>query len=75
MAISEKRRLFEILAVIITGLGKFLFMDILGFRLLYISCACIFWLKVPNINPNKLETKIAITNNNSGLNSNVWICP
>jgi len=42
--ISNPRRNFEILAVLITGLGKFLFMDILELRFPYIATACIFWL-------------------------------
>ncbi|MCP3929762.1 MAG: CPBP family intramembrane metalloprotease [Bacteroidetes bacterium] len=43
MIISTKRRTFEILAVILTGLGKFLFMDLLNQRLGYILTACFFW--------------------------------
>lgn len=39
---SDARRKFEIVAVIVTGLGKFLFMDILEFRFPYIATACIF---------------------------------
>ncbi len=57
MEISEKRRLFEILAVVLTGLGKFLFMDVLGFRFLYISSACIFWLSYVLLR-RKQEAKI-----------------
>lgn len=43
MIISEKRRLFEVLAVILTGLGKFLFMDLLELRFFYIFTAIFFW--------------------------------
>ncbi len=42
--ISDKTRWFEISAVILTGLGKFVFMDYLDWRLFYISAACLFWL-------------------------------
>lgn len=43
MVISEKRRVFEIIAVLLTGLGKFIFMDFLELRLLYIFAAVFFW--------------------------------
>ena len=42
--ISKARRNFEILAVLITGLGKFFFMDLLELRFPYIATACIFWI-------------------------------
>ena len=41
--ISNKTRTFEILAVISTALGKFIFMDYLNWRLLFISTAIILW--------------------------------
>ncbi len=44
IAISNQRRIFEIIAVLVTGLGKFLFMDLLEFRFPYIATACIFWM-------------------------------
>lgn len=44
ITISNARRTFEIVAVIVTGLGKFLFMDILELRFPYIATACIFWI-------------------------------
>lgn len=44
LAISNQRRTFEIIAVLATGLGKFLFMDLLEFRFPYIATACIFWI-------------------------------
>jgi len=42
--ISDKRRWLEILAVVLTGLGKFVFMDWLNWRFFYITSACIFWI-------------------------------
>ncbi len=44
MIISEQRRYIEIVAVILTGIGKFLFMDWLGIKFSYIIVACLFWL-------------------------------
>ncbi len=44
IVISNARRNFEIIAVLVTGLGKFIFMDILEFRFPYIATACIFWI-------------------------------
>ena len=41
---SDKNRYFEILAVVLTGLLKFIFMDWLNFRAFYISITCIFWI-------------------------------
>jgi hypothetical protein len=41
---KNKERRLEILAVVITGLLKFVFMDWLGFRLFYIVAACLFWV-------------------------------
>ncbi len=43
-SISNKRRIFEILAVIITGVGKFIFMDWLNVRLAFMTVACVFWI-------------------------------
>ncbi len=42
--ISNARRNFEIVAVLVTGLGRFLFVEFLDLRFLYISSACIFWI-------------------------------
>lgn len=42
--ISDKRRLFEIFAVVLTALGKFIFMDYLNWRLPYVTFAIISWL-------------------------------
>ncbi|MEM6265597.1 MAG: CPBP family glutamic-type intramembrane protease [Bacteroidota bacterium] len=42
--IPDQRRWLEITAVVITGLGKFLFMDWLDWRFAYIFSACLFWL-------------------------------
>ncbi len=41
--ISDQVRWIEILAVIVTGLGKFVFMDWLNWRLPYILVACLGW--------------------------------
>ncbi len=41
--ISERRKILEIIAVVITGLGTFIFMDILQWRLLYIVVAIVSW--------------------------------
>lgn len=41
---SDQTRLFEILAVIITGLGKFVFMDWLQLKIVFIVAACSFWI-------------------------------
>jgi len=41
--ISNKIRILEISAVILTALGKFLFMDYLNWRLPFIVTAIIFW--------------------------------
>lgn len=43
MKINSKRRTLEIIAVILTGVGKFIFMDILSLKLSYISVAILFW--------------------------------
>ncbi len=42
--ISDNRRIFEIGVVIATGIGKFIFMDLLELRLTYIIIACLFWM-------------------------------
>jgi len=44
MKITNQRRFLEILAVIITGLGKFIFMDVLNWRFAYIAAAILFWV-------------------------------
>lgn len=41
--ISDKRRLFEIFAVVLTALGKFIFMDYLNWRLPYVIFAVTSW--------------------------------
>lgn len=43
-AVSNKRRIVEIFAVVVTGLGKFIFMDWLDWRLPYISIAILGWI-------------------------------
>jgi len=42
--ISNKRRLLEILAVIITAAGKFIFMDYLNWRFLFVAVAIAAWI-------------------------------
>ena len=44
MQIKDKTRIFEILAVVLTGVGKFICMDWLNWRLLYILVIGIFWI-------------------------------
>ncbi len=44
MPIKDQQRFLEILAVVITGLGKFIFMDIFQWRFAYITTACLFWI-------------------------------
>ncbi|MEO1516019.1 MAG: CPBP family glutamic-type intramembrane protease [Bacteroidota bacterium] len=41
---SDRRRLLEIGLIALTGLGKFVFMDWLNWRLPYILTACLFWM-------------------------------
>ena len=41
--ISDRRRIFEIIAVALTGIGKFIFMDALNWRLPYIITAMVGW--------------------------------
>jgi membrane protease YdiL (CAAX protease family) len=42
-SISDKRRLLECIAVLFTAAGKFLFMDLLQWRLPFIICSIIGW--------------------------------
>ena len=42
--IQDKSRVKEISLVLVTGLGKFLFMDVLNWRLPFIVTACLFWI-------------------------------
>jgi membrane protease YdiL (CAAX protease family) len=44
MKAENKQRLFEIIAVLITGAGKFVFMDWLNWRAFYVVGACLFWI-------------------------------
>jgi len=41
--ITDRRRIFELAAVVITAGGKFLFMDILQWRLPFILCTLVAW--------------------------------
>ena len=43
MKTEDQRRIAEILLVILTGAGKFIFMDGLNWRFGYILIACLFW--------------------------------
>jgi len=44
LSISNKRRGLEISAVVVTAIGKFIFMDYLGWRLVFIATAIVSWL-------------------------------
>ena len=41
---TDKRRWLEIVAVVVTGLMKYVFMDWLELRVFYIGVACLFWM-------------------------------
>lgn len=41
--VSDKVRLLEILGVVLTGIGKFVFMDYLNWRLPYVAVAILAW--------------------------------
>lgn len=41
--ISNRQRMLEIIGVVLTGFGKFIFMDMLNWKLLFISVAIILW--------------------------------
>ena len=41
--ISNRARIFEISAVLLTVLGKFLFMDYLNWKLPFIAAVIVFW--------------------------------
>ncbi len=43
VVISDRQRKFEITGVVLTGLGKFAFMDVLEWRFLFISIAILVW--------------------------------
>ena len=42
-SISDRTRLFEMIAVVLTAIGKFIFMDYLNWRLLFVIVAIIGW--------------------------------
>lgn len=42
--ITDSRRVFEIIAVFLTGIGKFVFMDLLNQRLPFIISIIVFWV-------------------------------
>lgn len=41
---TDRTRIFEIFAVILTGIGKFVFMDWLQLKFVFIVGACLFWI-------------------------------
>jgi hypothetical protein len=41
---KDSSRLLEIILVIATGLGKFLFVDVLNLKFYYVISACMFWI-------------------------------
>lgn len=41
--ISKRRRVLEILVVVVTAIGKFVFMDFLNWRFPYVVCAVLGW--------------------------------
>ena len=43
-AITNRRRLFEIIMVILTGVGKIVFTDLLDVKFVYIVTAVLFWV-------------------------------
>ena len=43
MPISNKRRILEICAVILTAIGKFIFMDFLNWRFLFVVVSILLW--------------------------------
>ncbi|WP_299117524.1 CPBP family intramembrane glutamic endopeptidase [uncultured Winogradskyella sp.] len=42
-SVSDKARLLEILGVVMTGIGKFIFMDYLNWRLPFVITAIVYW--------------------------------
>jgi membrane protease YdiL (CAAX protease family) len=44
MKAENKQRFSEIIAVLLTGAGKFIFMDWLNWRAFYVVGACLFWI-------------------------------
>ncbi len=57
--VSDKQRILEIVAVIITALGKFVFMDTLNLRFQFVALATISWLTYIIVrykkNPNSIK--------------------
>ncbi len=41
---QDRQRIFEILAVILTGVGKFVFVDFFELKFVYITTAMVFWV-------------------------------
>jgi len=44
LKISNTRRILEVVAVVATGAGKFIFVDLLPYKFWFISTAIIFWI-------------------------------
>ena len=42
--IEDKQRWFEIIAMLVTGILKFVFVDWLNFKFLFVIIACLFWV-------------------------------
>jgi hypothetical protein len=58
MLISDKRRVLEIAAVVLTAGGKFLFMDVLNWRFPYVAFAVVSWV-IYIIHRNKQQKGIS----------------
>ncbi|MFZ6011611.1 MAG: type II CAAX prenyl endopeptidase Rce1 family protein [Bacteroidota bacterium] len=43
-SVSDGRRFFEIAAVLLTGLSKYIFVDLLPYKFWYILAACLLWI-------------------------------
>ena len=58
-SISFKRRIFEIVAVLVTGLGKILFVNVFNQKFAFTLVACLFWIGYITLrfsrNPELLE--------------------
>jgi hypothetical protein len=54
--ISNKRRIFEIIAVLLTAAGKFVFIDLLEWRLPFIICTLAAWTTYAVSRPRTIRT-------------------
>lgn len=87
MNISDKTRWFEIIAVVVTGLFKFLFFDILNWHFVYVTFAVLFWsvyiyyrygknpeiIKYWGFTKNNLEITFRITAIFAGISLSIFI--